>query len=77
MTGTLVLVGADLAARTLAARLEVPAGALTALVGGQAVWAKQLRFSARHLTRAGSTPPRHHSPLSPARQPCGVLPYSS
>ncbi|KOV63751.1 FecCD family ABC transporter permease [Streptomyces sp. MMG1121] len=34
LTGAVVLVAADLAARTLLAPLEVPAGALTALVGG-------------------------------------------
>jgi iron complex transport system permease protein len=34
LTGAVVLVGADLAARTLVPPLEIPVGALTALVGG-------------------------------------------
>ncbi|MGN9759526.1 iron chelate uptake ABC transporter family permease subunit [Streptomyces sp. SD31] len=34
LTGTVVLVAADLAARTLLPPLEIPVGALTALVGG-------------------------------------------
>ncbi|MFE7928709.1 FecCD family ABC transporter permease [Streptomyces sp. NPDC057456] len=34
LTGAVVLVGADLAARTLLPPLEIPVGALTALVGG-------------------------------------------
>lgn len=34
LTGAVVLVGADLAARTLMPPLEIPVGALTALVGG-------------------------------------------
>jgi iron complex transport system permease protein len=34
LTGAVVLAGADLAARTLLPPLEIPVGALTALVGG-------------------------------------------
>jgi iron complex transport system permease protein len=34
LTGAVILVGADLAARTLLPPLEIPVGALTSLVGG-------------------------------------------